>query len=51
MVGHMHEDVDALLGNLSKWLRKNNAKTVPGILLNLCHTILNMFLNSIDYRL
>ena len=30
MVGHTHEDVDALFGNIGKWLKKNNALTVPG---------------------
>ena len=30
MVGHTHEDIDALFGNIGKWLRRNNALTVPG---------------------
>ena len=30
MVGHTHEDIDALFGNIGKWLKKNNALTVPG---------------------
>jgi hypothetical protein len=29
MVGHTHEDIDALFGNISKWLKRNNALTVP----------------------
>ena len=35
MVGHTHEDIDALFGNLGKWLRKHNALTVPGIFMYL----------------
>ena len=31
MVGHTHEDIDALFGNISKWLKRNDALTVPGI--------------------
>ena len=30
MVGHTHEDVDALFGHISTWLRKHDAFTVPG---------------------
>jgi len=30
MVGHTHEDIDALFGNIGKWLKKHNAITVPG---------------------
>ena len=30
MVGHTHEDIDALFGNIGKWLKKNNALTVTG---------------------
>ncbi|KAL5509184.1 hypothetical protein EMCRGX_G004502 [Ephydatia muelleri] len=30
MVGHTHEDVDAMFGNFGKWLRIHNAYTVPG---------------------
>lgn len=30
MVGHTHEDIDALFGNIGKWLKKNDALTVPG---------------------
>ena len=27
MAGHTHEDIDALFGNIGKWLKKNNALT------------------------
>ena len=30
MVGHTHEDVDAMFENFGKWLWKHNAHTVPG---------------------
>lgn len=30
MVGHTHEDVDAMFGHISTWLRRNDAMTVPG---------------------
>ncbi len=30
MVGHTHEDIDALFGRISMWLRKHDALTVPG---------------------
>ena len=32
MVGHTHEDIDALFGNFGKWLKRNNAMTVEGII-------------------
>lgn len=32
MVGHTHEDVDALFGNISQWLKRNDAFTLTGIL-------------------
>ena len=35
MVGHTHEDVDALFGNISKWLKRNDALTVPGNFLSI----------------
>ena len=31
MVGHTHEDVDAMLGHVSTWLRKHDAITVPDV--------------------
>ena len=30
MVGHTHEDIDALFGHVSMWLRKHDALTLPG---------------------
>lgn len=30
MVGHTHEDIDALFGHISVWLRKHDALTLPG---------------------
>ena len=30
MVGHTHEDIDALFGHISMWLRKHDALTLPG---------------------
>lgn len=30
MVGHTHEDVDALFGHISMWLRKHDAVTLKG---------------------
>lgn len=30
MVGHTHEDVDALFGHISVWLKKHDALTLPG---------------------
>lgn len=30
MVGHTHEDVDALFGTFSHWLKRNDAATIPG---------------------
>lgn len=30
MVGHTHEDIDALFGNISKWLKRNDAFIIPG---------------------
>ena len=30
MVGHTHEDIDALFGNISTWLKRNDALTIPG---------------------
>ena len=30
MVGHTHEDIDALFGHISIWLRKHDALTLPG---------------------
>ena len=32
MLGHTHEDIDTLFGNFCKWLKRNNAMTVEGIL-------------------
>ena len=31
MVGHTHEDVDAMFGHVSTRLRKHDAITVPGM--------------------
>ena len=30
MVGHTHEDIDALFGNISQWLKRNDAFTLHG---------------------
>ena len=30
MVAHTHEDVDALFGHVSMWLRRHDAVTLPG---------------------
>jgi hypothetical protein len=30
MVGRTHEDVDALFGNISQWLKRNDAFTLAG---------------------
>jgi ABC-type transporter MlaC component len=30
MKGHTHEDVDALFGNIRKWLQRHDATTLPG---------------------
>ncbi|KAL5491380.1 hypothetical protein EMCRGX_G016659 [Ephydatia muelleri] len=32
VVGHTHKDIDALFGNIGKWLKKNNALTVPELI-------------------
>ena len=39
MMGHTHESIDALFGNLGKWLRKHNALTIPGI--SLCVVVIS----------
>lgn len=31
MVGHTHEDIDALFGNISQWLKRNDAFTLHGM--------------------
>lgn len=30
MVGHTHEDIDAMFGNFGQWLKRNDAATIPG---------------------
>ena len=45
MVGHTHEDIDALFGNIGKWLKKNNALTVPG------KKFLKIFCHLLDHTL
>ena len=31
MKGHTHKDVDALFGNIRKWLQRHDATTLPGM--------------------
>lgn len=30
MVGHIHKDTDALFGNITNYLRRNDTLTIPG---------------------
>lgn len=39
MVGHTHEDVEKLFGNLGKWLGRSDAYTVPGNIHVHVHTL------------
>ena len=38
MVGHTHEDVNAMFGYVSTRLRKHDAITVPGYAILMCDT-------------
>uniref|UniRef100_A0A1X7V7C9 DUF7869 domain-containing protein n=1 Tax=Amphimedon queenslandica TaxID=400682 RepID=A0A1X7V7C9_AMPQE len=33
MVGHTHEDIDAMFGNFGRWFRKNNALSVDELVM------------------
>lgn len=47
MVGHTHEDVDAMFGNFGKWLRKHNAHTVPGNVFWFIYAIVTVISNTL----
>jgi len=44
MVGHTHEDVDALFGHVSTWLKRHDAVTVPGMPVYMCISTIHIAL-------